>query len=65
LLTQALALSQTALATAEKVFGPNHREAAIAARVTADALDAFGHLEEAEALRERYRIAQPEKPKSS
>jgi tetratricopeptide (TPR) repeat protein len=64
-LTQALALSQTALTTAEKVFGPNHRETAVAARVTADALDAFGHIEEAEALRERYRIAQPEKPKSS
>ena len=35
------------------------------ARVTADALDALGHTEEAKALRERYGVTEPENPKSS
>jgi peroxiredoxin len=33
------------------------------ARVTSDALDALGCTEEAKALRERYGVMEPEKPK--
>jgi hypothetical protein len=33
------------------------------ARVTSDALDALGRTEEAKALRERYGVMEPEKPK--
>jgi hypothetical protein len=32
------------------------------ARVTADALDALGRAQEAKVLRERYGVAEPEKP---
>jgi hypothetical protein len=35
------------------------------ARLTADQLDVLGRTEEAKALRERYGVAEPEKPKSS
>jgi hypothetical protein len=35
------------------------------ARVTADALDALGGIEDAKALRERYAVTEPENPKSS
>ena len=35
------------------------------ARVTADALDALGRTEEANALRERYGVTEPEKAKPS
>jgi hypothetical protein len=34
------------------------------ARVTADELDALGRADEAKALRERYGITEPEKPKA-
>jgi hypothetical protein len=59
--TEALALGQAALAN----FETNHPWSAHAARVTADALDALGRTEEAEALRERYGLTEPEKPKAS
>jgi hypothetical protein len=63
--TEALALSQSALAAHDKVFGPKHSWTKDSARVTADALDALGRAEEAKALRERYGVVEPENPKSS
>jgi len=35
------------------------------ARVTADALDALGRMEQAKALRERYRVTSSDEPKPS
>jgi hypothetical protein len=35
------------------------------ARVAANALDTLGRAEEAQALRERYGLTEPEKPKAS
>ena len=54
--TEALALGAAALTSLHRQEG---------ARVTADALDALGRSEEAKALRERYGVTEPEKPKSS
>jgi tetratricopeptide repeat protein len=51
---EALQLGQVALATHERVNGPNHAWTKDSARVTADALDALGRGEEANALRTRY-----------
>jgi hypothetical protein len=56
--TEALALGQAALAN----FETNHPWTTHAACVTADALDALGRAEEAKVLRERYGVAEPEKP---
>jgi hypothetical protein len=52
--TEALPLSETALAAHEKALGRDHAWTKDSARVTADALDALGRTEEAQALRERY-----------
>jgi hypothetical protein len=48
-----------------KVIGLKHSQTTQSARVTADALDALGRAEEAKALRERFGLTEPEKPKSS
>jgi tetratricopeptide (TPR) repeat protein len=62
---EALAASEIALAFNEKTVGSDHTWTTDSARVTADALDALGRTEEAKALRERYEVTEPEKPKSS
>jgi tetratricopeptide (TPR) repeat protein len=62
--TQAHALSEAALTAHDKVLGRDHAWTKESARITADALDALGRAEEAKALRERYGVTQPEKPKS-
>jgi tetratricopeptide (TPR) repeat protein len=59
---EALAPAQTVLAAHEKLLGRDHAWTKESARVTADALDALGRTEEAKALRERYGVAEPEKP---
>ena len=51
--TEALALSETALAAHEKVLGRDHPWTKESTR-TADALDRLGRNAEAEALRARY-----------
>jgi hypothetical protein len=53
------------LAAHDKHLGRDHAWTKASARVTADALDALGRAEEAKALRERYGVMEPEKPKSS
>ena len=63
--TEALTLGETALAAHDKALGRNHTRTKDSARVTADALDALGRTEEAKALRERYGVTEPEKPKAS
>jgi tetratricopeptide (TPR) repeat protein len=63
--TEALTLGETALTAHDKVLGPGHAWTNDSARVTADALDALGRTEEAQALRERYGVTETEKPKSS
>ena len=63
--TEALTLGETALAAHDKALGRDHAWTKDSARVTADALDALGRTEEAKALRERYGLTGPEKPKSS
>jgi tetratricopeptide (TPR) repeat protein len=63
--TEALSLGETALTAHDKVLGRHHIWTKDSARVTADALDALGRLEEAKALRERYTLTPPEKPQSS
>jgi hypothetical protein len=63
--TEALTLGETALAAHDKVLGREHAWTKDSARVTADALDALGRTEEAKALRERYGVTEPEKPKPS
>jgi tetratricopeptide (TPR) repeat protein len=63
--TEALTFGETALTAHDKVLGPGHASTKDSARVTADALDALGRTEEAKALRERYGVTGPEKPKSS
>jgi tetratricopeptide (TPR) repeat protein len=62
---EALTVAQAALATHEAASALNHPWTKDSARVTADALDALGRTEEAKALRERYGVTEPEKPKSS
>jgi hypothetical protein len=47
-----------ALATHERLNGPNHTWTKDSARITADALDALGRADEAAALREKYGIAE-------
>ena len=61
--TEALTLCETALTANDKVLGRDHAWTKGSARVTADALDALGRAEEAKALRERYGVTEPEKPK--
>ena len=63
--TEALALGDTALAAHDKLLGRHHAWTKDSARVTADALDALGRAEEAKALREKYGVTEPEKPKPS
>jgi hypothetical protein len=62
---EALALGDTALAAHDKLLGRHHAWTRESARVTADALDAFGRTEDAKALRERYGLTELEEPKSS
>ena len=62
---EALTLGETALAAHDKILGRDHAWTKDSARVTADALDALGRTEEAKALRERYGVTEPEKPKAS
>ena len=59
--TEALALGDTALAAHDKLLGRHHAWTKESARVTADAL---GRTEEAKALRARYWLTEPEKPKA-
>jgi tetratricopeptide (TPR) repeat protein len=54
--TEALALGQIALTAHDKALGRDHAWTKESARVTADALDALGRTEEAEALRGRYGV---------
>jgi hypothetical protein len=63
--TEALALGDTALAACDKLLGRHRAWTKESARVTADALDALGRAEEAKALRERYGVTEPQKPKAS
>jgi hypothetical protein len=63
--TEALTLGETALAAYDKALGRDHSWTKNSARVTADALDALGRTEAAKALRERYGVTEPEKPKPS
>jgi hypothetical protein len=49
-----LTLGRTAFAAHESALGPEHAWTKDSARVTADALVALGHADEATALRERY-----------
>jgi hypothetical protein len=48
---------ERALAIREKVLGRDHSWTKCSARVTADACDALGRIEEAKALRERHGVA--------
>jgi hypothetical protein len=52
--SEALALSEAALAAHDKVLGADHPWTRESARVKADALDALGRTDEAAALRARY-----------
>jgi hypothetical protein len=63
--SEALAFGEAALATHQAASGSSHPWTKDSARVTADALDALGRAEEAKALRERFGLTEPEKPKSS
>jgi hypothetical protein len=54
---EALTIAQSALATHEAASGPNHSWTKDSASLTADALDALGRVDEANALRERYGLA--------
>ena len=62
---EALTIAQSALAVHEATSTRNHPWTKDSARVTADALDALGRTEEAKALRERYGLGAPDKPKTS
>jgi hypothetical protein len=64
-LSEALALGEVALAAHDKALGRNHAWTKDSARVTADALDALGRIEEAKALRERYGVTSSDDPKPS
>jgi hypothetical protein len=61
----ALTLGETALAAHDRVLERDHAWTEDSARVSADELDALGRIEEAKALRERYRVASFGDPKSS
>jgi hypothetical protein len=63
--SEGLTIAQCALATHEVASGLNHPWTRDSARVTADALDGLGRAEEAKALREKYGLTEPEKPKSA
>jgi hypothetical protein len=62
---KASALAQKARDNLEKRLGSRHPLTKDSARVTADALDPLGRSEEAKALREKYGVTEPEKPKPS
>ena len=57
--TEALAISETALAAHDKRLGRDNTRTKDSARVTADALHALGRTDEAKALRERYELTPP------
>ena len=59
--TDALALGE--LRSRPRQVWAKHSWTQDSARVTADALDALGRTEEAKALREKYGVMEPEKPK--
>jgi hypothetical protein len=63
--SEGLTFAQSALATHEVASGLKHPWTKDSARVTADALEALGRTQEAKALRERYGVTEPGKPKSS
>jgi Tetratricopeptide repeat len=63
--SEAFILGETALTAQAKLFGRDHACTNIAARVTADALDALGRAEDAKELRERYELTSSEDPKPS
>jgi tetratricopeptide (TPR) repeat protein len=54
--SNALAMGEIAVAAHDKVLGRDHAETRNSARVTADAFDALGRVEEATAMREKYGI---------
>jgi hypothetical protein len=60
--TEALTLGETALSAHCKVLGREHAATKTSAAATAECLDALGRTEEAEALRERYGLTEPERP---
>ena len=60
-----LTVAQSALATHEAASGLNHPYTKDSARITADALDALGRTEEANALREQYGVTSSDAPKPS
>jgi len=63
--TEALDVAQIALSAHDKALGKHHNYTKGSAKVTADALDALGRMEEAKALREWYGVAVSEKPNSA
>jgi tetratricopeptide (TPR) repeat protein len=63
--TEALTFGQAALTAHDKALGSDHRSTKDSARITADALDALGRIEEAKALRERYGVTGSDDPKPS
>ena len=63
--TEAFTLGQTVLAAHDKILGRDHAWTKDTARITAAALEALGRAEEAKALRERYGLTGPEKPKAA
>jgi tetratricopeptide (TPR) repeat protein len=62
---EALRIGEAALSIHDRVNGPNHVWTRRSAGVTADALDALARGMEAAALRKRYGIEAPEKPRRS
>jgi hypothetical protein len=62
-LGEACELGKMILGAQETALGQSHRWTKRSARVTADALDALGRAAEAKELRERYGIAEPDKPR--
>ena len=62
---EALALGEIALANHDRALGRDQSWTKDSARVTADALDALGRIEEGKALRERYGVASSDEPKLS
>jgi hypothetical protein len=55
--TEALTISEAALAAHEKTLGENHPWTRDSARATADALDAINRADQAAALRVRYGLS--------
>jgi hypothetical protein len=58
----ALALCEVALTSHDEVLGRHHDWTKNSARVTADALEALGRIDEAKSLREEYGLTPPTEP---